>query len=163
MHPVKKGEITMGVRLRGISGPVPPRNQRGLSRPRHHRWPDRSASGPWRHSCGLSIRRRSGSWRGPRKPRQRTRCTMQVCTVVSGNAALIASGKPLKPSIARQSIAQQSLSIRIGQAGYLFHFRPSRSSAFAMTISLRMTAVMASFFCTSRLIPVAHIWPSDPG
>jgi hypothetical protein len=38
-----------------------------------------------------------------------------------------------------------TLSIRIGQVGYSFHFRPSRSNAFAMTISLRMTAVMASF------------------
>ncbi|MFT6105715.1 MAG: hypothetical protein ACJA1E_002149 [Paracoccaceae bacterium] len=38
-----------------------------------------------------------------------------------------------------------SLSIRIGQAGYSFHFRPSRSNAFAMKMSLRMTAVMASF------------------
>ena len=36
-------------------------------------------------------------------------------------------------------------SIRIGQAGYSFHFRPSRNNAFAMTMSLRMTAVMASF------------------
>jgi hypothetical protein len=43
-------------------------------------------------------------------------------------------------------VCLQTMSIRIGQAGYSFHFRPSRSSAFAMTISLRMTAVMASFF-----------------
>jgi hypothetical protein len=38
-----------------------------------------------------------------------------------------------------------SLSIRIGKAGYPFHFRPSRSNAFAMTMSVRMTAVMAGF------------------
>ncbi len=38
----------------------------------------------------------------------------------------------------------QTMSIRIGQAGFSFHFRPSRSNAFAMTMSLRMTAVMAS-------------------
>jgi len=37
------------------------------------------------------------------------------------------------------------MSIRIDQAGYSFHFRRSRSNAFAMTMSLRMTAVMASF------------------
>ena len=39
----------------------------------------------------------------------------------------------------------QTMSIRIGQAGYSSHFRRSRSSALAMTMSLRMTAVMANF------------------
>jgi hypothetical protein len=42
-------------------------------------------------------------------------------------------------------VCLQTMSIRIGQAGFSFHFRPSRSNAFAMTMSLRMTAVMASF------------------
>jgi len=36
-------------------------------------------------------------------------------------------------------------SIRIGQAGYSPHFRWSRSSALAKTISFRMTAVIANF------------------
>ena len=39
----------------------------------------------------------------------------------------------------------QTMSIRIGQAGYPSHFRRSRCSALAMTMSLRMTAVMANF------------------
>ena len=37
------------------------RNPRALYRPRRHRWPDRSASDLWRHSCGLSNRRSSGN------------------------------------------------------------------------------------------------------
>ncbi len=45
---------------------------------------------------------------------------------------------------ARQAMLA-SLSIRIGQARVSVHFRPSRSKAFAMTTSLRMTAVIASF------------------
>jgi hypothetical protein len=39
----------------------------------------------------------------------------------------------------------QSPSIRVGQARVSVHFRPSRSNAIAMTMSLRMTAVIASF------------------
>jgi len=51
-----------------------------------------------------------------------------------------------RSSITRQAICKANLpSIRIGQVGYSSHFRPSRSNAFAITMSLRMTAVMASF------------------
>lgn len=39
----------------------------------------------------------------------------------------------------------QTMSIRIGQAVLSVHFRPSRSNAFAITIGLRMIAVMANF------------------
>jgi hypothetical protein len=135
----------MRARLRGISGPVPPRNQRGLSWLRYHPWPDRSASGPWRYSCDPSIRRRSGSWRGPRKPRQRTRCTMQVWTVSLRIGRVDSVREALEAVHCPAVICLQSQSIRIGKAGYPFHFRPSRSNAFAMTMSVRMTAVMAGF------------------
>ena len=51
-----------------------------------------------------------------------------------------------RTSTARQAICRAILlSIRIGQAIVSVHFRPSRSNAFAMTMSLRMTAVKASF------------------
>ncbi len=40
---------------------------------------------------------------------------------------------------------RRRMSIRIGQVRVSVHFRPSRNKAFAMTTSLRMTAVIASF------------------
>ena len=48
-------------------------------------------------------------------------------------------------SFTAQQASKASLSIRIGQALISFHFRLSRSIAFAMTTSLRITAVIASF------------------
>jgi hypothetical protein len=51
----------MRVRLRGVSGPIQPRNHQGLSRPRYHPWSDKLASGLWPQPCDPSSRRRSAS------------------------------------------------------------------------------------------------------
>jgi len=42
-------------------------------------------------------------------------------------------------------VCVQTMGIRIGQAGFCVDFLWSRSSALTMTISFRMTAVMAGF------------------
>jgi hypothetical protein len=44
--------VAMRVRLRGVSGPIQPRN---------HPWPDKLASGLWPQPCDPSSRRRSAS------------------------------------------------------------------------------------------------------
>jgi len=56
--------------------------------------------------------------------------------LTNGGARLIICTLPTGRRLA------QSPSIRIGQAGYSFHFRPSRINTFAMAMSLRRTAVM---------------------
>jgi hypothetical protein len=51
----------MRVRLRGVSGPIQPRNHQGLFRPRYHPWPDKLALGLWPQPCDPSSRRSSAS------------------------------------------------------------------------------------------------------
>jgi len=63
-------------------------------------------------------------------------------------------------STARPSFAPQAMSVRIGQTRMSVHFRRSRNNAFAMTTSLRMTAVIESFYI-SLWQPARDILLSD--
>jgi hypothetical protein len=90
--------------------------------------------------------------------RDRRRDTPRCCLGFKARSSDWDSVRGLYPLPGRR-LRSNLPSIRIGQAVFWVHFLWSRRSALAMTISFRITAVMASFlhFPTDISCPLSHM------